>query len=69
VGDAEVGDEGASALPVEQDVVGLHVPVHDPAGVRVGERPADLAHDPHDLRRRQGAAALAQPVGQRPPST
>jgi hypothetical protein len=50
---------------VEQDVLGLHVAVHDAARVRVGERAGDLARQPHRLAGRQRAAR--QPRAQRLP--
>lgn len=51
--DAEVGDQGAVAVALEQDVVRLHVPVHHPARVRVAERPRHFLHHAHRLARRQ----------------
>jgi len=47
-GDAEVGEQGAPAVFVEQDVRRLHVPVHDAAPVGVAERVGDLADNAED---------------------
>jgi hypothetical protein len=44
-GDAEIGDDGAAAVAVEENVVGLDVAVDDAADVRVVERVGDLAQD------------------------
>jgi hypothetical protein len=50
----------------DQDVLRLHVPVHDPARVRAGERVQHLAHQVQ--RRCRGERALdGQDVGQVPP--
>ena len=43
--DAEVGDHRPAAVPLEEDVLGLHVAVHHALPVGVGERPRHLAHD------------------------
>ena len=43
VRDAEVGHQRAARARLEQDVVRLHVAVHDAAPVRVRERPRHLA--------------------------
>ncbi len=45
--DPEVGHEGPARVLFEQDVVRLHVPVHDASRVRVRESPSDLLHDAH----------------------
>src|ERR1043166_9268277 len=42
VGDSEVGDEHVAGA-VEQDIVGLDVPVYDAMAVRIAERVRDLA--------------------------
>ena len=55
VRDAEVRHERAARARLEQDVVRLHVAVHDAAPVRVRQRPGDLAHDAHRVRGRQRA--------------
>ena len=52
---AEVGDDGVFSL--EQDVLRLHVAVHDPAFVRVAERVEHLASDTHGLGERKGPFA------------
>jgi hypothetical protein len=52
-GDAEVGDEGAPALPVEEHVVGLHVAVHHAVRVGVGERVGHLGDEAARLGVRQ----------------
>ncbi|CAA9292297.1 MAG: hypothetical protein AVDCRST_MAG11-198 [uncultured Gemmatimonadaceae bacterium] len=59
LGDAEVGDHRGPRG--EQHVVGLHVPVHDAARVRVGERTRHVAEHLHGLRRRDGAARQPRP--------
>ena len=62
-GDAEVGDVDVVVL-VEQQVPGLHVPVHDPAVVRGVERARGLLQPQH------GPSAVdpagSQPGGERP---
>ena len=61
--DAEVGHQRAAGGRLEQDVVRLHVAVHDAAAVRVGQRPCHLAQHARRLRWRQrpaGAEPLAQ---------
>ena len=64
VRDAEVGHQCAARARLEQDVVRLHVAVHDAAPVRVGERPRHLAQDARRLGRREGTAR-ANPLAQR----
>ncbi|CAA9298234.1 MAG: hypothetical protein AVDCRST_MAG11-638 [uncultured Gemmatimonadaceae bacterium] len=68
--DAEVGDHGAAALAVEQDVVGLDVAVHHAARVRVGERVGDVGEDAADHGHRRArlpaeARAEALPLDER----
>lgn len=48
-GDAEVGQQRASAVFIEQDVRRLDVAVDDPAPVGVAERVADFPHDAEHL--------------------
>ncbi len=62
-GDAEVGDEHAAGGSLDQDVVGLHVPVDE--ALRVGGRqgPRHLAQNPRGLRRRQWSP-LAHALGE-----
>ena len=57
-GDAEVGQVRV-ALLVEQDVAGLHVPVHDALAVRGGERRGDLVED------RRRAVGVERPASSR----
>src|SRR5216117_3727488 len=52
--DAEVGDEGAAGRRVEQDVVGLHVAVHDAVRVRVIERQRHFLEETGGLRDAEG---------------
>src|SRR5262245_1063576 len=51
--DAEVeqlGDRRTILAPMEEDVLGLEVPVHDPEGMRFVERATDLRQNSdHDL--------------------
>jgi hypothetical protein len=54
LGDAEVGDDRGAL--VQEHVLGLDVPVHQPLPVRVGERARDVAQDAHRLGGRRGAA-------------
>jgi hypothetical protein len=54
--DAEVGHDGAP--PVQQDVVRLQVPVHDPRGVRERQRVRDLLPDLRDPLPRQRPVPL-----------
>jgi hypothetical protein len=56
MGDAEVGDERAAGGRLEQDVVGLHIAVHDAASVGVREGPRHLAQYARRFRRRQRTA-------------
>ena len=56
VRDAEVGDQRAAGARLQQDVVRLHVAMHDAAAVRVGERPRDLAQHARRVGGRQRAA-------------
>ena len=56
VRDAEVGHQRAAGARLEQDVVRLHVAVHDAASVRVGERPRHLAQHARRVGRRERAA-------------
>jgi hypothetical protein len=60
--DTEVGDQRASLL--QQDVLRLHVPVDDPAAVRIVERLGRLEGDPHRVGHRQLTLAL-EPGAQR----
>ena len=62
--DAEVGHEGV--LPREQHVVRLDVAVHNAAAVRVGERVAHVAQDPHRLGDRE-LVFVREPHAQRLP--
>jgi hypothetical protein len=55
--DAEVGDHRASALAVEQHVVGLHVAVHHAARVRVAQPVGDLGEHARGLGRRRARRA------------
>jgi hypothetical protein len=58
--DAEVGDHGAVAVVVEEDVVGLDVAVHHAARVGVGERVGHLGeHAPHVVHRHRAAVVEA----------
>ena len=43
--DAEVGEQRAPGLVVQEDVVGLDVAVDDAAGVRVRQRGRDVGED------------------------
>ncbi len=47
-GDAEIGDQGL--LVVEQDVLGLDIPVDDAVAMRVIQRRADFGGDAHGIR-------------------
>jgi len=66
VRDAEVGDQRPAAPLLHKDVVRLHVPVDDALGVRIGERPRDLAEHPDRLLARQRSPA-AHPLPEGPP--
>ena len=57
--DAEVGQQRPVGL-VEQDVLGLHVAMHDVLRVRVGERLRDRAHDARDLGRLRAQVAMRE---------
>src|SRR5207245_1194385 len=48
VRDPEIGEQGAPAVLVEQDVRRLHVAVYDAAAVDVAQRIRDLAHAAED---------------------
>ena len=61
-GDPEVGDQCMAAL--QQDVLGLHVAVHDAMAVRVLERIRDLAHQLHRVIHRE-ATLTREPRAQR----
>jgi hypothetical protein len=50
------GHQRASRARLQQDVVRLHVAVHDAASVRVGECPGHLAQHARRVGRRQGTA-------------
>ena len=63
LGDAEVGDARAAAT--QQDILRLHVAVHDTLGVRVVERAGDVAQDRHGLGERHAVGCVAQPVAHR----
>ena len=52
-GDAEVGDEDTTGGSLDQDVVGLHVPMNETLRVGRREGPGHLAQDPRGLRRWQ----------------
>jgi len=56
--DPEVGDDHPAPAALEQDVVGLYVPVNDPKRVCGSQRVGRLQHDAARLVRRQLAAAL-----------
>src|SRR5688572_24222512 len=63
VRDTEVGHQGATGTRLEQDVVRLHVAVHNAASVGIRERPCHFAHNAGGFSGRQGttsAEALAQ---------
>ncbi len=51
--DAEVRDQHVSRRALDEDVVGLHVPMHDVARVSVGERVSDFAQHRAHRRERQ----------------
>ena len=55
LGHTEVGDHRVP--PLEQDVLRLHVTVHDPVLVGVAERVEELARDPHRVGEWQRALA------------
>ena len=61
--DAEVGDHGVTVG--EEDVLGLHVPVHDAVPVRMRERVGDVAHDAPRLGERQRPAGALQAIAER----
>ena len=61
LGDAEVREE--ELVPAEEDVLGLHVTVHDAGAVGVPERAGDLLQDAHRLGHRQRPVAT-EPVAQ-----
>ena len=63
VGDPEVGQVAVAGL-VEEDVGRLHVPVHDPQGVRRRQRATDLLDQARRPRRHRADRRLI-PVGQR----
>ena len=54
--DPEVGDEHAVGRALQQDVVGLHVAVHEPLRMRVRERPRHLAQHARALGARERTA-------------
>jgi hypothetical protein len=60
LGDAEVGDDGAAVG--EQDVLRLHVAVHDAGAVRVGERARHVARDVHGVVDRERPLPLEPPA-------
>ena len=57
-GDAEVGEQKAPADVLDEDVVGLHVAVHDAAFMRVGQRPPHFAGEPAHVVRRERPVAV-----------
>ena len=67
--DAEVGDHGAARRAVEQDVVGLHVAMHDAARVRVRERVGHVGEDAPRVGDRQAAARASAARARLSPST
>ncbi len=61
-GDAEIGEHGVAVG--EENVVGLHVAMHEPLAVRIVERAADFAHDAQSVGQGE-PSILGQPVAQR----
>ena len=59
MGDAEVGEDHAPVL-VQQDVVGLHVPVHHALAAGELQRPGHLAHHPQALAQGQARARILE---------
>ena len=64
--DAEIHQQRASGARLDQDVVGLHVAVHQPVVVRVLERVEDRLDDPEGMLRRERALGPEQ-IGDRAP--
>ena len=65
-GDPEIGDQRTTGGRFEQDVVRLHVAMHDALRVRVGQRPRDLADQPYAIAGRH-RATLPNALGERFP--
>ena len=64
--DPEIRHEHPVRAPLQEDVLGLDVAMHDAAGVRVGECRRGLREHPHHLRRREPPVA-PQTIGERLP--
>lgn len=62
-GDSEVGEERPAGAPLQEDVVGLHIQVHDPG---LGGGVQGLGHLPEHLPHRRGAQGTgpAHPLAQ-----
>ena len=55
--DPEIRHHRATCIAFEQDVVGLHVTMDDPARVRMRERPRDFLHHAHRFAGRERTGA------------